>query len=348
MSAGKMTRVAALGMTGAAERERSGGRPGARTLTAGPLPRMPRELGLPEPQEEDVNVGKLSEDARRRLERETDVNLTTVSDHYSIACVHVQQALHERARAKGSGQWFLELLVDVLAGTLLPGLAKSALRQAADAFASTAWGETLELGKLVAENKQVGALVGQAVSKVNGAMKGAFKAMAPKSSAAEEFVRRLGSTARNSIAELRKDLDGLDDEQLMAVCLAYSPATNDDVALADRIMDLALKFRAEVEPIGEHETVAGNMAYTHDRTKTLVYIVRGDGSEALALVTRYSNTLRATGQEDGAARYRLEEWISADMKDVALAKMGETEIPRLAESDVWERGTSDQPGVRVR
>jgi hypothetical protein len=310
-------------------------------MTAGTLPRMPRELGLPEARDAGT-MARLSPEARKELERDADVNLDTVADHYSAACVRVQQALHERARSK-KGHWFLELLVDVIAGTLLPGLANGALARAVDALTAGArWEETIELGLLVLENKQIHALVNGVVKEVNGRMKGAFKTIARDRSATEQFVQGLGDAARNQIAQLRKQLDNLDDSQLMAVYLAYDPVANDSTFLADRIADVALKFEAQVEPIGDREVDAGNMAYAHARTKTLAYV-----GGKLALVTRFSSTLRATGEEQAGARYRLEQWISDEMTRLALDSANGP-IPHLEERDVWAEGTPDQPSARVR
>jgi hypothetical protein len=276
------------------------------------------------------------------MERNADVNLDTVADHYSIACVEVQCALHDRAKTR-RGPWFLELLVDVIAGTLLPGLANTALKRAVDALASSArWDETIAFGKVVLESKQVHALVNGVVRRVNEQMKGAFRTIAPDRSATEAFVRNLGNLARNYFAQLRKELDALDDDRLVAVCLAYDPASNDASVLADRIASLALQFESQVEPIGDVEADGGNMAYVHGRAKTLAYVVMAD-AEKLALVTRFSSTLRATGEEQPGARYRLEEWISDELRPLAL-DAANGPIPRLHERDVWAKGTPDRPG----
>lgn len=335
-------------------KQRFGSRPSSPGTQVGSLPSPDVPLGLPEAPESNQSL-QLPEKVRKNLAEDAGLYIVTTATSYARACVDVGNVLHERAKSKKSGHWFLDLLVDVLVGSLLPSYATSFLNNALSTLISPKDSvEATKLGLAIIESKQTAALVGQVTSSVKTKAKGLYAEIAPESTPAEKFVQALGDRAMTYMRLLagRVNDDDISDAQVVALCLAYGAIT--DAELRDSITKLALQFEAKIEPIGKRD-IRNTVGAVQDlKTRTLARIQRVSGGVRLAMVDKFhSNGPGDT--EIGEPRYRFEGWIAETeqgeerekLEEMAYRKYSEefgagSLPPLLLSTKVWKRDTPDE------
>ena len=261
----------------------------------------------------------LSKDERNELIRFTGNRIRDAAHYFALA-VEQNRAAVKAAASDSSG--FLDLILEIALGVLLPAVSKG-IAHIAEELPASASNFRYKVALQAMKEEQTTKLLETGVKVGKELLKGEVSSLAGEDEM-DAFLINLEDKSRKAADKIDQGLPGLSDEALVVMEVAYDP----NVASLDQfraaVKDLIAKYQAQVKPIGTTEYGWMNK----ESNFSLYYVVSPNGSKRLALLENYD----------------LKTWISPELADTAIEKFKSKpvgryyggKVPEIAAANVGE------------
>jgi hypothetical protein len=208
---------------------------------------------------------------------------------------------------------FASLLLEICLGSLLPGISKGIANLAAE-LPATASSTAYRVALAAMNEERTTKLLETGVKAGREYLKGGAKLEGETE--IDTFLNTLEEQFNIGADKVDKNLPTLSDEALGVTCAMYDPAVAGQNQFRSAIRVLVEKYHQQVEPIGTTIYHWGN-SQSHF---SLYWVVPPKGAKRLALL------------EDATFR----QWISPELKEVAMKKFEESPTGRYYQGKVPE------------
>jgi hypothetical protein len=263
----------------------------------------------------------LTQEQRVELRRITGGRISRAFTAFVTACEQNRAAI--KAAASDSGG-FVELLLEIALGRLLPGISKgiSNLAQELPANASNA---AYRVALAAMNEERTTALLETAVKFGREAIGGGGDVVLEGEDEIDQFLNTLQNQFLLGADAIDVNLANLSDEALGVTCAAYDPSVTGLPQFRAAVRNLVQRYERQVKPIGTTEYGWMNRSSNFN----LYWVVSPTGTKRLALLENYD----------------LEEWISQDLQAIALQKYQDSAAGRLRNGQVPEIPASRVGGL---
>ena len=246
----------------------------------------------------------LTKDERVELTRLTGNRITRAFTAFSLA-VEQNRAAIKATASESSG--FIEILLEIALGALLPAISKGIAR-IAEELPANASNLSYRIALQAMKEEQTKKLLELGVKFGREYIKSETVALAGEDEV-DEFLNGLEDKFNVSADKIDQGLPALPDQALGVLAAAYDPRVAGQEHFRGAVKSLVAKYRRQVKPIGTTDYRWGNKQSNFG----LSWVVSPSGSKRLALLENND----------------LKEWIAPELRDTAIEKFKSTPAGRF-------------------
>lgn len=260
-------------------------------------------------------------DDRKAIVAAARDHIGAAREQFGLACVQKQEDLREEASDHG----FMGIAVDVILGTLAPGVGGALIGAVVAGLPNTNLAN--RLGAALVDNETT--VVDKIISPLGDKVKSALSS----TSGERDLIKALMIHLNKTMTNLQTSCVGRSDTELLNLAALYHPDVANVAIYGTKLNEYVERYRSEVKPVGREAVPMTRLGGSGGKI-TLAWLADEGGNQFLAQGFRSAGLLSDARGEDPSGDLQFRAWVAPDMAEAALTRAGHVDELHYGDADI--------------